>query len=83
MSIVVQKHRRRMTSTHEESPETHVLKQHPLYVNLQLICARADNKLPSTQVKVQLHFYYMTTMNIVTVKGHLTEQVSVSSIASG
>lgn len=71
-----------MTSTHEEDAESHVLKQHPLHIDVYLICARSDNKLPTTEVKVTLQFFYMTTMNMVTVKGSLAEQLTTCSIAS-
>ena len=72
-----------MTSTHGGDAESEVLKKHPLFINLELQCSRSDSKLPATQVKVDINFYYMVTMNMVTVKGALTEKASFSSIASG
>lgn len=63
----------------DEDAETRVLKRHPLYVNVEILCQRSS---ANPGVKVQLNFYYMPTMDMVTVKGNIFGSQS-SSIAAG
>lgn len=64
-----------------EDPETRVLKRHPLSVSVEITCQRSVGR-SSAGVKVQLSFYHMTSMDMVTVKGNITGGHS-SSIAAG
>lgn len=72
-----------MTSAHEEDAESRVLKMHPLQVSLTIMCGKSDQHVVrAPQVKVQLYFHHMSTMNMITVKGVLTENTTINSIAA-
>lgn len=62
-----------------EDTETKVLRQFPLQVDLELTCSGLATEI----VSVRLSFCYMSTLEIVTVKGSTVESVSASSIAAG